>query len=371
MKRLSFVLVALLATAFGNEAWASAVNYEYDSEVFSVVPDSTDEVLEVVETQPQFPNGMQALMQFMSQNLVYPEAARKAGIQGRVIVQFVIDKDGSVIEPQITKSVNEELDAEAIRVIKLLPKWSPGMTGGQPVRVRFTLPVTFRLPDDKDVKKPAGQMPPQMGRPMGRMGGNRTTAVFGMYKKGKNRAGFDEYMFGIKDKMHQTYKVTINMNVKTQNDELQKEIAQRVFGVRGDFETALKSFRKSLDEIKIEEAKITIVENETEYGISPNGVVGIEYRSLANVTNMQKLPAVEYFLFDTNTNKVVTLSELIAPSLKEYLTSKGVDTEKSTNICMKDNGFIAVTSLSVITMDGVKLKDKLSDYALEILGMTR
>lgn len=366
MKRL--ITAALFAASLGSNAHLFASN-----ECYVVSPDSVDKETIFInpEVQPQFPGGVEALKKYLETNLKYPPSAQKAKVEGRVLVQFLIDKEGNVCDPVCVKSVHKDLDAEAIRVVKAMPKWQPYTINGIPKDMKFTIPVTFRL-NPNDAKKPGGQMPPHRGGNMGgRMGGPRTTAVFGVYKKGKNRGGFDEYMLGVKDKLHQAVKLTVNFNVKTKNEELNKEIAERVFGIRDEFEAAIKAFHKTFDEIKIEEGKISVVENETEYFASPNGVVGVEYRCLTEVTNLQKLPAMEYLLFDTNTNKVVTLADLIAPDLNDYLKSKGVETDKSTNICVRDNGFIAVTSLSVITMDSEKLKDKLSDYALQILGIER
>lgn len=103
------------------------------------------EIFEVVEQQPAFPGGMEKLMQWLSKNLKYPASAQENGTQGRVIVQFVVNKDGSIVEPKVVKSVDPALDKEAIRVVSNMPKWTPGKQRGKPVRVRFTLPVTFRL----------------------------------------------------------------------------------------------------------------------------------------------------------------------------------------------------------------------------------
>ena len=103
------------------------------------------EVFQVVEEQPMFPGGMQELMKFMQTNIRYPKEAQDRGIQGRVIVQFVVNKDGSINEECVVRSVDSQLDAEAIRIIRSMPNWTPGKQRGEPVRVRFTLPVTFRL----------------------------------------------------------------------------------------------------------------------------------------------------------------------------------------------------------------------------------
>lgn len=103
------------------------------------------EIFEVVEQQPAFPGGMDKLMQWLSKNLKYPASAQENGTQGRVVVQFVVNKDGSIVEPKVIKSVDPALDKEAIRVVSAMPHWQPGKQRGKPVRVRFTLPVTFRL----------------------------------------------------------------------------------------------------------------------------------------------------------------------------------------------------------------------------------
>ena len=119
--------------------------------------DPNNPVFEVVEIMPEFPDGgMSGLMQFLSRNIQYPINAQKNHTQGRVTVQFVVNKDGSISEPKIIRGVDPDLDGEAIRVISLMPKWKPGMQKGQPVRVKYTVPVMFRLSDNgqKEEYKP-------------------------------------------------------------------------------------------------------------------------------------------------------------------------------------------------------------------------
>lgn len=101
----------------------------------------------VVEKMPEFEGGMEKMMEFLRANISYPEEAKKSGAQGRVIVQFVVEKDGSIVEPKVVKSVSPELDAAALRVVQSMPKWKPGEQRGEKVRVQFTLPVSFRLPE--------------------------------------------------------------------------------------------------------------------------------------------------------------------------------------------------------------------------------
>lgn len=104
------------------------------------------DIFEVVEQMPEFPNGgMAGLMQYLSQNIRYPEAAKKAGKQGRVTVQFVVEKDGSISNVSTLRGVEPDLDKEAVRVISEMPKWKPAMQRGETVRVRYTVPVMFRL----------------------------------------------------------------------------------------------------------------------------------------------------------------------------------------------------------------------------------
>lgn len=102
-------------------------------------------VFVIVEKQPEFPGGAQAMMKYLAENIKYPMIAQENGIQGRVICQFVVNKDGSIVDIQVVRSVDPSLDKEAVRVIKSMPKWKPGMQRGKAVRVKFTLPVVFRL----------------------------------------------------------------------------------------------------------------------------------------------------------------------------------------------------------------------------------
>ena len=103
------------------------------------------DVFDVVEEMPQYPGGPQALFKFLGENVQYPAEAEKAGIQGRVIATFVVEKDGSISQPTIVKSVDPLLDAEAIRVISAMPNWKPGKQNGKVVRVKYTVPLSFNL----------------------------------------------------------------------------------------------------------------------------------------------------------------------------------------------------------------------------------
>ena len=100
----------------------------------------------VVEKMPEFPGGQQALFKYLSENVKYPVIAQENGIQGRVICQFVVNKDGSIVEVEVVRSGGDpSLDKEAVRVIKSMPKWKPGQQRGKPGRVKYTVPVNFKL----------------------------------------------------------------------------------------------------------------------------------------------------------------------------------------------------------------------------------
>ena len=104
-----------------------------------------EEVFMVVEDQPEFPGGAAALYEYLSKNIKYPAICRENNIQGRVLVTFIVNKDGAIVEPEVVKSVNPSLDKEALRVISTMPNWKPGSQRGKPVRVKYTVPVNFRL----------------------------------------------------------------------------------------------------------------------------------------------------------------------------------------------------------------------------------
>lgn len=105
----------------------------------------TERLFDVVEEMPMFPGGNAALMDFLANNIKYPQVAEENGIQGRVVLTFTVEPDGSLTEVKVVRGVDIALDKEAIRVVKSMPKWIPGKVGGQPVAVKYTLPITFHL----------------------------------------------------------------------------------------------------------------------------------------------------------------------------------------------------------------------------------
>lgn len=137
-------------------AHVEIVDQDDDSEVEIKAPvagpvieeeeEKEDEVFMVVETMPEFPGGTAALMKWVAENIKYPVIAQENGVQGKVICQFTVNKDGSIVDIQVIKSSGDNsLDKEAQRVLSNSPRWTPGKQRGKPVRVKFTLPVIFRL----------------------------------------------------------------------------------------------------------------------------------------------------------------------------------------------------------------------------------
>ena len=117
------------------------IDVDYD------LKEEEEEIFLVVENPPEFPGGVSALRTLIKENLKYPAICRDNGIQGRVILTFVVDKDGSVVEPIVVAGVHPSLDSEALRLVSCMPKWKPGTQRGKPVRVKYTMPLTFSLGD--------------------------------------------------------------------------------------------------------------------------------------------------------------------------------------------------------------------------------
>lgn len=125
--------------------FTAAVSMAYAQQPASNNNTDDDVVFSVVEQEPEYPGGEEAMYKFLSDNLVYPKAAREKGIQGKVIVEFVVEKNGKISNVKAVKCVSPELDAEAVRVISKMPKWKPGVLRGEKVRSTFRLPINFQL----------------------------------------------------------------------------------------------------------------------------------------------------------------------------------------------------------------------------------
>lgn len=125
------------------------------------MPANTSKVFMVVEDMPQFPGGVTALMKYLADNVKYPVEAQKAKVEGRVIVQFVVEKDGAVTNVHVIRSASELFDAEALRVVSAMPKWKPGTQNGKPARMQFNIPIMFRLNTDKPAPQNTGESTPE------------------------------------------------------------------------------------------------------------------------------------------------------------------------------------------------------------------
>ena len=133
------------STIQSNEDKGQAVEIKYVPEVVEEEEVEEQQIFQVVEEMPEFPGGMAECLKFLAKNIKYPTIAQENGVQGRVIVQFVVNQDGSIVDPLVVRSVDPYLDKEALRVIKMMPKWKPGKQRGKAVRVKYTVPVTFKL----------------------------------------------------------------------------------------------------------------------------------------------------------------------------------------------------------------------------------
>ena len=133
--------VAALTVMAGSQAGAS----DFDSDRYEDV----EKIYTTVEQQASFPGGLSALVEWLSANMQYPERARENGVQGKVIVDFVVNADGSIGEVTVEKGVDEDLDNEAIRVVKSMPRWEPGKVDGQAVNCYFRLPLSFIVNDEQ------------------------------------------------------------------------------------------------------------------------------------------------------------------------------------------------------------------------------
>jgi protein TonB len=132
-------------TDFNSEDEADA-RVEIQAPIAPPEEEEEEQVIHIrVEKMPEFPGGQEALNRYLVRNIKYPLLAQENGIQGRVVCQFVVNSDGSIVDISVVRGVEESLDKEAIRVIKSMPKWTPGRQGGKSVRVKYTLPIRFKL----------------------------------------------------------------------------------------------------------------------------------------------------------------------------------------------------------------------------------
>ncbi len=133
------------STIQASDNMTEAVEIKYTPVEVEEEEPEEQKIFQVVEDMPEFPGGMGECMKYLAKNIKYPTISQENGVQGRVIVQFVVNKDGSIVDAEVVRSVDSYLDKEALRVVSGMPKWTPGKQLGKPVRVRYTLPVVFKL----------------------------------------------------------------------------------------------------------------------------------------------------------------------------------------------------------------------------------
>lgn len=140
----SFLVVSLFLTIFS----VTSVKAYSEIMVADTIPvvknESSNEVYTRAEKMPQFPGGEEAMLSFLSENIVIPAEARENFIYGTVVVQFLVEKTGKIMEPEVVRGIPGGCDEEALRVVKLMPDWIPGYQNGEAVRIRYTLPIRFR-----------------------------------------------------------------------------------------------------------------------------------------------------------------------------------------------------------------------------------
>ena len=151
LSSMIIILMGLLGACSSNTSDKTSLPEQSVSEnetatpVAIEVPDTLGKTYDAVEVLPKFPGGTEALLSFIKDNLKYPQKAIDEQTEGRVIIRFVVNSNGEISDPTILKGINKNLDQAAIDVINKLPRWKPGQQDGQPVSVRFTLPIVFKL----------------------------------------------------------------------------------------------------------------------------------------------------------------------------------------------------------------------------------
>ena len=155
--RIKYALFVPLAAALLIASNISCISSEKQEEISEKQESraTEGEVFQVVEEMPEFPGGMAECMKWLGQNIKYPAEAKEKGVQGRAIVQMVVEKDGTITNAKVVRGVDPLLDAEALRVVNQSPKWKPGMQKGEAVRVKYTLPIMFKLSNDSSDSKVA------------------------------------------------------------------------------------------------------------------------------------------------------------------------------------------------------------------------
>lgn len=209
----------------------------------------------VAEKMPEFPGGQDALMKYLSMNVQYPAEAQKNGIGGRVIVQFIVMEDGSITQEKVVRGVEESLDTEALRVVRQMPKWSPGMEKGEPVKVRCNIPIFFRIIEGRSAPKPK----PELVFPVGQKVKN--TALEGVWQSCSLKIVDDKYHVRLEPVLKILSSDGVFMNIFTGDNKVGAMIsAQGTYNKESD-DTYVESLEKSAINLFKEGSKNAITFN--------------------------------------------------------------------------------------------------------------
>ena len=323
---------------FGGKAEAAVL-----SDTITQPVDTTIYELEMLDSEPRFKGGDQDLMDYLMQNLEYPKFASGSG---RVLVSYVVNADGSISNVKAVNKQERALIAEAERVVKNMPKWTPGYLNGKPVRVKYTLPITFS----------------QNG-----MGTQNTRAGIKTNQKFQMIIVADKllYSFGVKNSLGEKLKVTVRKGLETQSDSLESVMSQLVLGYAGPMKDAVKKYMNGFKTISIGTAKTSKFINIEEY-FNKNGIVGVEYDKLGQ-DNPADITEALHVIYDCNNNKVINLSDIIVPSFAEILKQYGIEAGSCTNIVIEGSNIHVPAQSNVITLEGAKIKDNLTELGKMLL----
>lgn len=323
---------------FGGKAEATAL-----SDTITQPVDTTIYEFEKLDSNPRFKGGDQGLMDYLRRNLEYPKFASGSG---KVLVSYVVNADGSISNVKTVNKQEHALIAEAERVVRGMPKWTPGYLNGKPVRVKYTLPITFSKSG---------------------MDTQNTGAGIGTNQKFQMTVVADKYLysFGVKNSLNEKLKVTVRKGLETKSDSLESVMSQFVLGYAGPMKDAVKKYMNGFKAISIGTAKTSKFINIEEY-FNKNGIVGVEYDKLGQ-DNPADVTEALHVIYDCNNNNVINLSDIIVPSFAELLKLYGIDADSCTNIVIEGTNIHVPVQSNVITLDGVKIKDNLTELGKMLL----
>lgn len=265
-----------------------------------------DKAFDVVEVMPEFPGGQAALLKWISGNIKYPAIAEENGIQGRVVCTFIVERDGSVNDVQVARSIDPSLDGEAVRVLKLMPKWNPGKQNGQTVRVKYTVPVTFKLGDKpKPVNAAGSVMLPFILKSAELQ--DLTTMDFIKMVRGKRGEMLSFNLQYMKDRNKiLTHCIPFFFDDQT-NDSFDDALNQYVKSIGKE--------KKVLKEIDVEKKfKLSVLNNIQGKYISFLAELGMNVKT-GKITN--RTGRTMAFLYDVANDRILSLNDILKPQYAE------------------------------------------------------